>query len=466
MHTSKLLLAALFSFAFCLPSRTAQAQIGKEFSAQELIDKLLQIEPILKYKTFKRDFEADIATLTAQPMSAASYQALQEVYDNIKGQFDVFIGMIKQDILDFKNIKKMVKNEGAFVEKYATAFNKAAQIFNNDYPKVVERIKNEGNGTRFIGAGLLLELGKMAFDGIVGWIRNKRIDKDELMSDLLQIVNTSFVDKLKMRPFAAVAAPHRPSNNPTPVPTPAPTPNGGGNNNTGGGGKMKKSAPVSNITEYPATKSLAGSLYLRQPSGDKIYFRSNLAPRTRDLTIGTLNSQQGAAAGVFGSEQAYAAGTQFQIFTQNTGLLYVFAFNSNNTCYPIYPYSPEWVQGFGMQGKMRDLTINPLMLKNDESQILTIPSARADTGEENYITISGNSKKEQLCIILTKSEIDFPAFLQQVQNASGSLSQRLNSVLGDYASGYEKIYMRDGALHYDLNEVEQPIVPIILEIQR
>lgn len=469
--------ALFFLMSSILYTSVISAQ-SKELSAPEIIDKLMELEPIIKYKSFKKDFEAEIAQLSTQPMSPENYQALEQLYTEVKLSSDRFIGMIKQDIMDFKTLKKMLKNEEAFAEKYSASFNRTAKLVNEDYPKLLGKIKQEGGGTRFIGGAVLLELGKMAFSGIVNCIRRKRIDRDELMSDLLQVVNVSFVDKLKMKPWNQIAAPNNnvasfsPTQNNSPsqsqgkfsnspsAPSYQPAAQNGGSNS-----KFKKSAPpAASLVAYPTTKALQGSLEFRQPSGEKMIFRSSQF-KTRDLTIGTLNSQQGAASGVFSSEQRYGAGTQFQIFTQNTGLLYVFAFNSNNTCYPIYPYSTQWVQGFGMS-KTRDLTINPLMMKNQEDQTLVIPSPRADNGQDNYITISGNSSKEQLCLILTKSELDFEAFLQQIQEAEGNLSQRLTQVLGEYANGYEQISTKNGVIYYDLNEMEQPVLPLIFEIQR
>jgi hypothetical protein len=456
---SSFLLSA-FLLAFATPT---QAQ---ELNAQDLLDKILRLEPLLQYKTFKTDFQTEIAELSARPMSAADYDALQTSYTKIKNQFDKFIGMIKQDILDFKNIKKMTKNESFFAEKYADAFNQAVNIHKDEFMPLVERIKGK---ERFALLSVLAPLGKMAFDGIARWIKNKRLDKDELMSDLLQIVNTSFVDKLKMKPWHSIAAEHTPikannnNNNNNPINNkeePIPNKN---NNNNNGGKKTKKSG--FNV-DYPTTKELSGSLEFRLASGENMAFLSGKT-KSRDLGIGTLNSANGTKEGVFTTEKRYSEGTQFQITTENSGLMYVFAFNSNNTCFAIYPYSAEWVNGFGMKkSKNRDLTINPLMLKNDEDNSLSIPSPRADTGEENYITISGNSRKEQLCVLLSKSEIDFEALLQAINEGEGTLSERLEAVLGDTAKGYEHISVQKNVFSFDLNQLETPVLPLIFEIQR
>jgi hypothetical protein len=453
--SSFLLLTAFFA-AF---SARLQAQ---DLNAQDLLDKILRLEPLLEYKTFKTDFQTEIAELSAQPMSAADYDALQDTYTKIKNQFDKFIGMIKQDILDFKNIKKMTKNENFFADKYAASFNDAVAIHKDEFVPLVQRIKGK---ERFALLSVLAPLGKMAFDGIVRWIKNKRLDKDELMSDLLQIVNTSFVDKLKMKPWHSIAAEHNPikaKSNQEPIPNNN-TNNNTNNNNNNGGKKTKKS---SFNVDYPTTKELSGSLAFRLASGENMAFLSGKT-KSRDLGIGTLNSDGGTKEGVFTTEKRYSEGTQFQIKTENTGLMYVFAFNSNNTCFAIYPYSAEWVNGFGMKkGKSRDLTINPLMLKNDDDNSLSIPSARADTGEENYITISGNSRKEQLCVLLSKSEIDFEALLQAINDSEGTLSERLEAVFGDTAKGYEYISVQKNVISFDLNQLETPVLPLIFEIQR
>jgi hypothetical protein len=439
-------------FALCFLLALPATQYAQEINAQELLDKILKLEPIINYKSFKVDLEAEVAEISAVPMSLANYEALQSSYNSIKINSDKFIGLIKQDILDFKNIKKMAKNGDVFVAKYADAFNAAGTIHSDEFMPLVKKIRGQ---ERFAIMALLAPLGKMAFDGIVSWIRNKRIDKDELMGDLLQIVNVSFVDKLKMKPWAAIAAEHKPliSKGNGNTPAPAPTPN----NNKG----KKKSAPV---VDYPTTKGLSGTITFRMASGDKMPFKSQ-SKQSRDIGIGTLNSENGAAEGIFTSSKTYSEGSQFQIETENTGLIYVFAFNSDGTCFPIYPYSADWVKGYGMS-KKRDITINPLMLKNEQTGGLTIPSPRADTGGDNYITISGNSKKEQICVIVTKSELDFKALLSAINESEGSLAERVAEAIGVEPQGYENLSLSDSTFSFDLDEAEMPVLPLIFEIRR
>lgn len=439
-------------FALCFLLALPATHYAQEINAQELLDKILKLEPILNYKSFKVDLESQIGEISATPMSLENYEALQSSYNSIKIHSDKFIGLIKQDILDFKNIKKMAKNGDSFVAKYADAFNSAAAVHSDEFLPLIKKIRGQ---ERFALMAILAPLGKMAFDGIVSWIRNKRIDKDELMGDLLQIVNVSFVDKLKMKPWAVVAAEHKPLITKANGNPPAPNPNN--NSNKG----KKKSAPV---VDYPTTKGLSGTITFRMADGEKMPFQSQNGKR-RDIGIGTLNSQNGAAEGVFTTTKAYSEGSQFQIETENSGLIYVFAFNSDGSCFPIYPYSADWVKGYGMS-KRRDITINPLMLKNEQTGGLTIPSPRADTGEDNYITISGSSKKEQICVIVTKSELDFKALLSAINEAEGTLAERVAEAIGIEPQGYEKLSLSDNVFSFDLDEAEMPVLPLIFEIRR
>ena len=213
--------------------------------------------------------------------------------------------------------------------------------------------------------------------------------------------------------------------------------------------------------EYPVMKQLSGSIQFisYEEDGSKYNMEFEIPKTTRDLKVGNKNSSS------FISKLIYETGLSFQIRITNTAFVYAFAFNDNDVCYPIYPYNNDWVQSFNMS-KDRNLGVGPLMMK-DNNNLLVIPSKNADTGEENYIQITGTSNRERLCLILSKSELDLNDLCNKVQSMTGSLSSRVNSVLSSPNLGtLDNLKLTTDSEKINFEMVDKWLIPLIFEIRR
>ena len=191
-----------------------------------------------------------------------------------------------------------------------------------------------------------------------------------------------------------------------------------------------------------------------------------LVNRSRDLVVASKGAIP-VSKYAFGSRSTYGEGTSFQMRITNTAFVYVFAYNSNNTCYAIYPYTNDWVRGFNMS-KSRDLGVGPLMMK-DDNNLLVIPSKNVDSGEENYIQINGSSSKEQLCLIVSKSELNLQEICSSIEAQTGTLSDRFSAVLNTPNTANLndiELTQDSGKINFNVPSEDKWVMPLIFEIKR
>jgi hypothetical protein len=117
----------------------------------------------------------------------------------------------------------------------------------------------------------------------------------------------------------------------------------------------------------------------------------------------------------------------------------------------------------------RNLSVGPLMLQ-DANGHTTIPARNANTGAENYIKISGAAAKEQLCVLVSKSEIDLPDVLDRLQQLPGTLAERVAAlwqVQPHCASlGEAGLNINGGKIGFAVQSAEKWLLPLVFEIQR
>jgi len=250
------------------------------------------------------------------------------------------------------------------------------------------------------------------------------------------------------------------------------------NNNSNNGTISTENISLDNNTtpvhiEYPTVNEMHGSIeFIVKKSGssqlETMDFGSS--PAMRDLSIGMstdIKKEETKCPNCLTSGDAYASGASFQIKTDNTSFMYAFAFNSKNTCYQIYPYSKDWVKAFEMSAT-RDLVIGGAMMR-DENDVTIIPSANYKTGAPNYINISGNSSKETLCLIVSKSELNLEEIIKKIDAASGELDERINTVFGkeNLISFREaRLETTGGKITFDADYNSKHVMPFIFNIKR
>lgn len=447
-------------FALLLFSSAALwGQSDSKNNAQVLVENLLQAKVFVDYSKVKKDIEAQLVALNAQPnLSAADYAALQGTYLRTKAAFDGFIGVVRQDMLDFQLFEKAAAGDEPTILRYMTAYNAGVDVYNREFLPTYNRVVK----TRVLPAWLV-PLGIQAFRLLATAFKGKNPRNEVVVNDLLMVSNYLFVRKMEMKPWEALvtvqpsgsAAQQQP-----PVQTDTPTE------------QTLTAGPTTgapSALEYPAMKSLQGQLqFLVAGTGARAMAFEAANGATRDLVIGSADPAPGVATPVFTSTDAWPEGTAFQVRVQNSALLYAFALNSNGKCAAIYPFSEEWVRGFVMS-KSRDLTVGPLMLQDAAGEVV-IPAKNAQTGQENYIRISGPSTKEQFCLLVSKSELDLKAVMGQIEGLSGTLAERVAALWQAEphcaTAAAAQVTLEGTAIRYSVTDETKWLLPFVFEIRR
>ncbi len=443
-----ILIASILFFGF-----SATAQTSSRDNASILVEKLLNTKVFVDYAQVKKDIESQVSALNNQPnISAADYLAIQNAYNNTKMAFDGFLGVVRQDMLDFQLFEKAAEGDETTILRYVMAYNSGLDVYKREFAPAYNRVAQ----TRFLPAWLV-PLGIHAFNFLGTLFKGKSERKDIIINDLLMVSNYLFLQKMQMKYWEELVT-VRPSNNPAP------------DTDLNTGQFSAKSPGLASSMQYPAMKSLSGQIEFIAAGNPTTSMLFESAPNaTRDLVVtGSSGVTNTGAAPALRSVSTWSEGTSFQIRVQNTALLYAFTLNSNGTCSAIYPFNEAWVNGFGMS-KSRDLSVGPLMLKNDQGGV-TIPSRNATTGEENFIRISGSSTKEQMCLIVSMSELDLNTIMARIGQLPGSLAERVAALWQGETRcatpAEAQLRVEGSRILFNVSNSDKWLLPLVFEIRR
>ena len=96
---------------------------AQELSAVQLIDNIMEVQSMRELNKFRDDLVKEMKTLDMSNITPEEHQELGMVYEKMRTEYNSLIGLIKQDVLDFKNIKLMSKNSGEISARYKTTIN-------------------------------------------------------------------------------------------------------------------------------------------------------------------------------------------------------------------------------------------------------------------------------------------------------------------------------------------------------
>lgn len=463
-----------------------------------VLDNAMKAESMIRLKNFKNDFESLISqTTSTQKLQEPYYSQLKTAYNDTKVQYDIVIGMMKSDLMDAKTATEMQANPNMYAQRYSDAYTGLMHHYQDVFlPQFNQTLTAARLQSRTIPP-VLIDIGIKGCMILVDIIKMKIASKKEKQAQL-QLINTSFSNPLRMKEWHEIVT-YTPdaaggmgqNNGQMGNNTGVMGENTGGmgqnngqmGNNTGGmgnntGGMGQNNGQMGNNTvengqtkttipltiPYPTMKEMKGevSFVTVTTQNPNVPTPMEFSMPSRDLSLSSMDDN----GKCFVSTQAYPAGTYFQIRTQNTALMYVFAFNSNNTCANFYPFDAKWMSHFKM-GNTRDLVMSPLMLQ-DENNFTTIPSKNVETGAENYILISGNASQENMCVLISKSELDMKAVFEAIQNATGSLSERIETVFKENRLDWKEanVKMLNGKISFDAGASEKTVLPLVFAIKR
>jgi len=451
---------------------------AQEFSATELLDNIMEVQSMRELSKFREELVRDLKNLNMENITPEEHGELGVVYEKMRVEYNTLIGMIKQDVLDFKNIKKLTKSSNELSTRYKGTIEKISTTYNNEFLPMYAEMSTD----RSLLA-LIFPYIEKGIRFIIDFIREKKLKKETLLNELLNVTNNKFNDCLVLPSWNTLTKQQSINKtaklNTNTYSEPVVQSKEVQVNDIQVSEIKSKSSKLSSVPlqvepvviEYPAMKELVGNIefVISNEAGNTepmIFDLPTSLNKNRDLKVGSKNGTA-ISNTAFGSRNQYANGISFQMRITNTAFVYVFAFNSDNTCYPIYPYSTDWVRDFNME-QTRDLGVGPLMMK-DDNNLLVIPSKNSETGLENYIQITGTSSKEQLCLILSKSELDLQQVCNTIDNSVGTLTDRLSAALNTTNvatfSDVELTQFSTG-IKFKSTKSDKWVLPLIFEIKR
>ena len=448
-----------------------------QFDANDLVNQVMEVQAMRELNQFRDNVIKEVKSLNLTNATPEQIDAVSASYDKMKVTYNTLISQVKQDVLDFKNLKKMSKSSEEVSKRYYQTLNQTKNIFNNEFIPVCAEISQDRSGL----LALIFPLIEKGVRFIIDAIKNHKLKKEIFLDELLNVVNTKFNGALFLPEWNTLvtSSNFKRYNTNTTISinsTDVVVDNYNGDKK----GKLMPVVDTNTITnntvdntgksskinvQYPALKELSGNIEFvaTDAMGILSTMDFSLPEKSRNLTVGTkVQFSKNSLV----SQKSWGEGTSIQIKIKNTGFLYALSFNDGDICYPIYPYTQEWITSFSMGQKDRNLIVGPLMLK-DEKGVVTIPSKNIETGEENFIFISGTSKKEQLLLILSKSELDLTQVCNVIQSGTGTFEEKVNSALGTSGIGEGILLEKTGSsVNFKIKDENTFLIPLIFEIRR
>jgi hypothetical protein len=457
-----------------------------QFDAANLVNQVMEVQAMRELNQFRENVIKEVKSLNLSNATPEQIDAVSNSYNKMKTTYNTLISQVKQDVLDFKNLKKMSKSSEEVSKRYYQTLNQTKEIFNNEFIPVCAEISQDRSGL----LALIFPLIEKGVRFIIDAIRNNKMKKEIFLDELLNVVNTKFNGALFLPEWnTLVTNSNFKRYNSSTIGTNSNDIVYIENTTNVNGTKKGKLATVvdTNVVidntdntvidpvntagkakvsiQYPALKELSGNIEFIATDGMGVLSNMDfsLPEKSRNLTVGTkVQFSKNSLV----SQKSWGAGTSIQIKIKNTGFLYALSFNDGDVCYPIYPYTQDWLTSFSMGQKDRNLIVGPLMLK-DEKGVVTIPSKNIETGEENFIFISGTSKKEQLLLILSKSELDLAQVSDVIQSGTGTFEERVNAALGTNGIGEGILLEKNGSsVNFKIKDENTYLIPLIFEIRR
>jgi hypothetical protein len=439
----------------------------QKLDATQVIEQVLNTKVFIDYGNSKKAIENQLLALNNLPaISPGDYAALQGGYSQTKASFDQFLNLVRQDMLDYQLFEQAANGDPATITRYLNAYNAGVAVYQQQFQPVYDRVIK----TRSL-KNILEPLALQAFSILGPLFKGKNARQNLLLNELLLASKKHFLGRMEMKPWESLVRiqPSGPAtgtpgnvagNHTSPVPNPATS--------------TSVASSSDSLVDEPVMKNLSGTLefIIAGNPTRSMNFTPPSRSLKRSLVIGeattVANPTVASTIPVLSTLEKYKEGTSFQIQVQNSALLYAFVLNPDGSLFPIYPFNDNWVRSFQMS-KSRSLGVGPLMLQ-DAAGHTTIPAKNATTGAENYINITGSAAKEELCLVMSKSEIDLNDALSRMRQMPGSLAERVAALwqlephcasLGEAGLGFN-----GGKISFNVSSADKWLLPLVFEIQR
>lgn len=459
-----------FLFAFT-PLLTAQ-----NLSLDEVLQTLDQMQVFQENKKLRRRVLSQLEPLDRQStMTRAEYDELEAAYIQLQYLYNqVYLGGIKADLSNYREVKRMVSRIPVYAGKYTDAYERVVEHYNDRFLPVVQGLDQ---GPQQGDLQLVVAIGGYLFDKIVTVISKRKADQTELLQQVVSTANRLLFKNLLLPDWEELNIP-RPNSQ---------VGNPGNNTSTTKSATAPQLPPV---TMPINTEALTAKIRFEewtanglQPMNFRVADqRAVTAPDFQamgDMILGTPGSNPPRPVQVdafrLRSEQRYPSGTYYRLNAQTNGLVYVFSVNSGNKMYGFYP----------LVGEQQDMTRgHSFELPANADMILGTPTRTGPTtgmseiqipDREHYIQIvdapgSSIPEAETLVVIFSRAELDMREIVAQMERLgpNRSVQERLAQIFGNQAAtpAQANLTIQNNTVHIDLPGADVHVLPLTFAILR
>lgn len=407
----------------CFINSSSARVVRKEGSVtiEDVIVLINGIPKIIGYRdTLKPGIERQINILGNDPsVSVQDRQDLRTGYDMTCGKFNLWVDMIKGDLLSRDSLKKMnaaPDSAAYFAKKYLFAYLDAISTYEKQLKPVTDRIQANKKPVDPQMVMLGLEVTVKIVDLIKTWNEQKQFDKENALSILNLSINTLFADKYHMKPWSQLVQLQLPVNTRVGAPVTIQIP-------------VSPAAPVQPLsTQYYVGPDqikvglptlycpLAGMFYLMKYQGAQTtqipltIAASRLTVEYDDYTSGPTRPIDVKTTRF---DANLHAGDYFRLHITSGCYVYVFALNPDGTCEPVYPFN-------NLAGEVA----HPLMSR-DLTNSFVVPHQNPDSPNGVSMKICKDCAEENLAVIFSRTEFSLQDLMFKASRLSGTLDQRL-----------------------------------------
>ncbi len=478
-------------FVLLLTLITASQTFAQKKTPLQICTELLNAQVFVEYAKFKKGFEQTNKDL-APKLQQKDFDDLNLAYNLVQKDYDNFLGEIQKDLQDINAIKKMAKDPSGFVNTYSAAYQDVISTYNTDYIPLYNNLKSK-NAKPI--PPIIAALAPKLIAVIVDLIQKREDLKQEHISNILEVVNSYFFEKLRMKKWHELnlkPAPSTPTQNGTNINT---TPNA--NSGTPGDRTAANSIPLPPALNEPSPvnppvfNKLEGFVEFIVMKADNSEEKMNFVKKagkdiiitSRKVNNGQVQTQNNAInTDYLTSELAYPEGTQYYIKVNNSAGLYILTLNSDKTISTLYPCAVDAANPIpGSSSTMsdyknsKDLIIakrntNPVAGQDINGfTVFPTPDFTTKPPMPNYFTMTGQqTTPENFCIILSKSVLDIDLFAKQLAKETGNMDERLAKVLkADAMSFVEGQVVSDGnKVSFNALTSNKSVLPLVFYIKR
>ncbi len=464
----------LLVFAACLAFFNAFGQ--KKRDIREVAELLEKTKVFVEYRKFRGQFE-DMTAEAGRHLRLPSDQLrLQVAYTEIQQQYSALLGHVKHDLSSLSTLREMAVKPDDFALHYLRQYDAVVRAYEQRYLPVYRLVTQPERSTlppsKALSPAMIL-LGVELFLEVVDLVRARRGHEDDGENYVLATINAYFVRKLDMKPWDELGI------GPTAGQVANVKPEKIKNS------KKKHLRQTANPVSTPVFDAMEGWLeFVAIPtkgSDGKLEFEQK---KSKNIGVETLKNQQGGVVASqlavqipeFVSKDVLPEGAQFQLRIKNSAGMYVLAQQSDGTVVFLYPYNNESLRGCDRAlGTGKDIGVMAAtpITGRDRSQVTVLPAPDCSTTPptQRYFTIQPPmpaTKQEQMCVLLTRAELD-TEFMARLMNATkGTLQEKLAAVLGgNIASAQQSgLKMGKGQLVFKAAAGAPAVMPLVFGIRR